>query len=216
MKITIDQFSKIMETAEQHFGVKSLNKDRYYDKVRNFGPSIVAEAVDSIMDTSAPLVSKFPTPIALLMACKNSLGRREGNNKGKSHGCSAPGCDSGLVSFSRFRNAHRFHASNPCAHCFPTHCYPQVVVRDDMMFHACRKDGKKYRADFTDLRPIPDTQYLDDEQFVEFLSKGMHRIPGEFVAQGKPKPRQAPREESAPDMVKTQAQEVLKNIIGGD
>lgn len=214
MRITEDQFVKQMRTADSHFGVKNLNHDRYYEKVRGFDPSVVSEAINGIVDTSPPLLSRFPTPIALLMACKDAVGRRGDHRKPKSYGCDAEGCDSGFVSFYRIRKGIRTRTGNPCAYCFPAHLSPQVVVVDHAVALACRNEGKRYKADLTNIRYIPDSQYLDEKQFVEYLEKGMHRIPGEFVAVAKNKPKQVPIEDSSA-MVRTQVKTMLENIVGG-
>ncbi len=216
MRITEDQFVKQMRTAESHFGVKNLNHDRYYEKIRNFDPSVVAEAINSIVDTAPPLLSRFPTPVALLMACKDASARRDSDNKPKAYGCSAEGCDNGFISFYRFLHNRRTRASGPCATCFPSHAYPQIVIVDHAVAHACRREGKSYKADLTSIKYIQNSQYLNEDQFVEHLERGMHRVPGEIVAIAKPKPKQ-PQAQSIqvdPAMVKAQAQEVLENIVG--
>ncbi len=211
MRITEDQFMKQMKTAESHFGVKNLNHDRYYEKIRHFDPSVVSEAINSIVDTAPPLLSRFPTPVALLMACKDASARRDSDNKPKAYGCSAEGCDSGFISFYRFRNNRRTRASGPCATCFPSHSYPQIVIEDHAVALATRREGKKYKADFTNLRFIPDSQYLDEKQFVGHLETGKHRIQGEFVPQKRVEP--VFQEHPDPAMLKAKAQEMLKNLV---
>jgi hypothetical protein len=214
MKITLDQFRKIFEKAEAHFGIKNLNSKAYYNKVQYFEPSIVAEAVNGLVDTAPPLLSRFPTPVALLMACKDAAGRRREDTKPKSYGCDAEGCINGFVMFCRIINGHRTHASNPCAKCFPSHAYPQVTIVDHTPAHTCRKEGKKYKADFTNIRYIENSQYLDEKEFVEHLeNRRSHAVPGEVIPEPKPKPtqNQAFRELPTPGMVKAQAQEMLKN-----
>jgi len=214
MRTTLDQFCSIFRKAEEHFGVKNLSKKVYYDKIQYYAPNVVSDAVNGLVDTAPPLLSKFPTPIALLVACKEVAGRGDKSNKAKTYGCDAIGCNHGFVSFYRFKNYRRTNVSNPCAYCFPLHSYPQVVIVDHAVAHATRREGKKFKADLTTLRYIPDTQFLDEDQFVEYLQKGMHRIPGEFIATAKPKPKQVYREQPSPDMVKAQARDMLKNLIG--
>lgn len=160
----------------------------FYQVAKQYPLELVSEAFRRLRRQSKgvfPAVDDFGTMLDTVRRYKSMSGANNWVQKGTTRKRGCAHCDDGWISFFSFpklyRNlnpptARRISTSNPCAHCVATHAYPQVTVKDGLVYHANRRepgdpksDKVVYRADLTHLKPIPDTQYLDTEQMKEYI-----------------------------------------------
>lgn len=143
------QFGDIIKPLEQRF--KKLNPDQqkvYYERLKFSDPSILEEAVNSLVDKC----KVFPSPGEVKDAVREVGYARikSGKHVEQENGC--PNCHNGIVFYEVPKHDKNAMYPGSCAYCHKGEVTiePHVIQKDDRIYDACEMwmDGsmKRFRA----------------------------------------------------------------------